>query len=1031
MAESFESPPKNLSSYLKPPVETGIKLIPVPDEWIDEIKTETKSDSEAVFNGTRFLTEQEYSLLNEKAQKEYEGSKISVGKYKEDGDGVLFDKPPETLKSSLFSDGKAKVNNLLDIKNVNKKDITSGFDSGLNPGVVIPKDFFKDAKGGPSPHGMEPVAHGTLVTESKKDFKVENDIDYSNFSTPPSLSSFNELLDIVSNKDTSPIDFMDSLKSKEGFDDYQKKQDAYFNGKGENIGIPKYEGKLSKVISGDSWSDLGDFGIWVKDFTNDVGEAVDKAFEEAAEALVSAADSDGYKEAKNIILEINSYLPKGFKFPALELLEKIDEMIFSKNWVKSLIIQRGKVDENLLHKYYNAEITAIRTLLGGSPYFNVKGDGKFREAITESLKGDQFWNLNESLTTRKYGEINQAARSFGIPQLIKESSETKVSRKNYTIEWKMASMVTGWSAPGFDLDDENDPHHFNSSFAYNSQKVKIKIELDDIKSNTIIGFLKQNRDPANMADTALFEKSAYNFKQMYYLGKDIQEGTNISPTTNALKLGSFITKTIEGETAEDTKIISTYETLGGDLIKLFNGEGIFGLYEEIADLAVKLHKKMASLSPLDEENANLGSDALNETLTDYLGVHIGKNRNSLLPLSIKVLINGADRKGNTLGQLQKQDTDFKKLTGIERNTIFVDIEQRKEATTTKDAQQNVKVYLSDKTLGPFNNFNLSINSPIMVGFDPNDLGTSRGNGPYLNRANKSSWVSKYSKYNNSIDEYEKIKNNSIKSLLKAFPDFYSNMFDIALVWVENYDDLSLTFKSNKDKKINDEINKTWLSFLTQMPSSFQNPNKYVSFDSSSPPSFSSANSLTTIDDTVVKIASEGFSVRVASVEIPQGMSESFETSFMTTKIFRVASKTIKEHKSVLSMNVDQELYYTDCINALASQYSMTIEKVFNPMFNKVDIVQQNKYLKNLFPYIMSKKTGHWNIYVNMINLSPMQSYINNNAVVTESKKMPVYVFEDVKFLGQNDGFSFTRDSANKLIAQFPFIYRRDYKIDLV
>jgi hypothetical protein len=112
---------------------------------------------------------------------------------------------------------------------------------------------------------------------------------------------------------------------------------------------------------------------------------------------------------------------------------------------------------------------------------------------------------------------------------------------------------------------------------------------------------------------------------------------------------------------------------------------------------------------------------------------------------------------------------------------------------------------------------------------------------------------------------------------------------------------------------------------------------------------------------------------------------------------------------------------------------MAIEKVFNPVFGNISTVQQNKYLKNLFPYIMSKKTGHWNIYVNMINLSPMQKYINSDtvAVISENKKMPVYVFEDVKFLGQNDGFNFTRDTADKLTAQFPFIYRRDYKIDLM
>jgi hypothetical protein len=67
----------------------------------------------------------------------------------------------------------------------------------------------------------------------------------------------------------------------------------------------------------------------------------------------------------------------------------------------------------------------------------------------------------------------------------------------------------------------------------------------------------------------------------------------------------------------------------------------------------------------------------------------------------------------------------------------------------------------------------------------------------------------------------------------------------------------------------------------------------------------------------------------------------------------------------------------------------------------------------------------------MINLSPMQNYINSSAIITENKKMPIYVFEDIKFLGQSDGINFIRDSADKMIAQFPFIYRRDYKIDLI
>jgi len=236
--------------------------------------------------------------------------------------------------------------------------------------------------------------------------------------------------------------------------------------------------------------------------------------------------------------------------------------------------------------------------------------------------------------------------------------------------------------------------------------------------------------------------------------------------------------------------------------------------------------------------------------------------------------------------------------------------------------------------------------------------------------------------------------NSIYLLLNSFPDFFKNMFDVYIV---SYNDNRMNFdKGPKTRNTLQEV----------------------------------------------------YAVRTAALSIPQTVGTAFESRFLGASIKRVASKVQIEHKSSLNVWLDQNLDMLRDNGFFSGLFQTATQEELASIKTHLSITddQVNKYILNLFS---GMNRVHFNptavrgtnlkrdlivkIYdtkdklpnrIQTIDISGSENKVFETTLTTK----PHYVFEDVKFLGGGT-IPIDMTSANRLSAEFPFIYKRMYKVD--
>jgi hypothetical protein len=422
------------------------------------------------------------------------------------------------------------------IANFDRDKITDNFNQGLNSIIAIPEGFFRNAN---QLDDFDPARQTIIETKKDFELNEElgyfNFPDPPVFSPPLSSSSSsaaatastpdsdtssggnteNNYQEIISglvksdsNANTAirlPTNsvlkgFIGKLKNPEQFKKYQKEQNGdYTWGENQNLveknsqpfttfgdvispksTITSYKKFFKQfgleTMDGEDWySNIANFSEIILNGTDWLIETVDKAFDAASQALESAANSSGYQSAKKIIEDINQYLPKNFKFPSIDFLEKVNQLIFDKDWGVALELQRSKVDENRPSKYYNAETAAIKNLYRS----------KFSDVIAESLKQGRFWNINPSLELKNYVLQNQAYQDFGIASLDKKG-------KNYDVVFKDQDNVK--YAVKFD-DDKYDNSNKNIKRDLGIRE-QFRNNIPNIKSNMFFQkIVKTGKEP--------------------------------------------------------------------------------------------------------------------------------------------------------------------------------------------------------------------------------------------------------------------------------------------------------------------------------------------------------------------------------------------------------------------------------------------------------------------------------------------------------------------------------------------------------
>jgi len=255
---------------------------------------------------------------------------------------------------------------------------------------------------------------------------------------------------------------------------------------------------------------------------------------------------------------------------------------------------------------------------------------------------------------------------------------------------------------------------------------------------------------------------------------------------------------------------------------------------------------------------------------------------------------------------------------------------------------------------------------------------------------------------------ENKRNQAIEYLLNSGTDFIDNMFDVMLICSRG---------SGRDG--------SFTNFFEELYKS-----KFIG--GNLPPFLSYGNI---------------FMVRATTIDVPQSESESFDLKFGIHAIKKVRTKVKYERRADLKVLMDEPLYFMGIFNMISNNNRIVFDGISErnrypkgfATFSTQRIIKENILSKNIRIDILIK-------HQKLMNNPEVENLRNNkgingwkydtslnrtviNHAGLSSAELPLWWFEDVKFLGQGDDLVFNRDNAEKLDLTFPFLFKRCIKID--
>ena len=185
-------------------------------------------------------------------------------------------------------------------------------------------------------------------------------------------------------------------------------------------------------------------------------------------------------------------------------------------------------------------------------------------------------------------------------------------------------------------------------------------------------------------------------------------------------------------------------------------------------------------------------------------------------------------------------------------------------------------------------------------------------------------------------------------------------------------------------------------------------------------------------------------VRVNSIEIPEMESETWDLKFLDDVITKIRSKVEFERKSTISIDLDERFYVLDLINAMSgnsirdgslNKASISFPKMINTNLRdkslRFDIIVKHRDLlkpNRKLPFL-DRESGNTRYG---LRKTIWDSYDGSLQAIVgmQDENEPYWVFEDVKFLGPNDGLQFDNNASDKQVIDYSFIFKRCYKVKL-
>ena len=185
-----------------------------------------------------------------------------------------------------------------------------------------------------------------------------------------------------------------------------------------------------------------------------------------------------------------------------------------------------------------------------------------------------------------------------------------------------------------------------------------------------------------------------------------------------------------------------------------------------------------------------------------------------------------------------------------------------------------------------------------------------------------------------------------------------------------------------------------------------------------------------------------FTTRTTKIEIPQPKAQTFDHTVGKNVIRKIKSEWDMPKKSSLTMRIDGEAYYIDALNYLSQNNDNTefddtrnIKFLNFVGFNKhiAESVKDGTRLDLIVRHVNPSDTN--NDYINNANHAFYRESISKDGYVgmvntrPDNTRSMFWLFEDVKFLGWNDGLEFGHTTAGKQELTTDFIFKRLIRVD--
>lgn len=181
------------------------------------------------------------------------------------------------------------------------------------------------------------------------------------------------------------------------------------------------------------------------------------------------------------------------------------------------------------------------------------------------------------------------------------------------------------------------------------------------------------------------------------------------------------------------------------------------------------------------------------------------------------------------------------------------------------------------------------------------------------------------------------------------------------------------------------------------------------------------------------LTKEGFYIRFGQIEIPQAINQTFEISIGEVSIQKLRSSKDMTKKVNFTFRLDDNLEWLNFFEKGAGiNDTIKEDKNSEKHIYEYNFIKNKLSIKNSISFITRSFSVGSNVKDQKLCLAICADDFNTSIMMKKDKRTPLwyYLFEDIRFLGVDNGIEYNVDNSGSTDITVSFIYKRVRKLNL-